>query len=292
MTDQNDNTFTLGEEWQSQRRTLNDEELAGDTIFPNLLQPSTENLSRFLNNTDNRFERMFLAQDQPQNINSFPLPQQEWNQPFPQATQAMTDIFPVNSNNLAQFREYRNPAPALSERGTHTVDSGYGGDGSRRPPPSVGGYTVPTHAGDDAYGLPMHVFENVQGYTLNDNQSVQEPPSTVKSKNITKESLYCDVCKMNFLMTKSVFKKHQNRHERPFKCERCEKGFATNNDKIRHQVTAHQMYHLLENVYVCPECIKNKGSIKVWPRADNFKNHLFTVHSIPKTTKLGQYKRA
>lgn len=72
-------------------------------------------------------------------------------------------------------------------------------------------------------------------------------------------------------------------HTRPFKCarphpncRRSDQGFTTINDLNRHYKTVHKL-GATENVYVCAadEC---KGKDKIWPRLDNFKQHIGRIH--------------
>jgi hypothetical protein len=71
------------------------------------------------------------------------------------------------------------------------------------------------------------------------------------------------------------------KHEKPFKCEvpHCKRaglGFTTTNDLARHQKSVHAI-GLTKKSYQCAaEDCRNKD--KVWPRLDNFKQHVERMH--------------
>ncbi|KAI2625876.1 hypothetical protein GGR54DRAFT_593377 [Hypoxylon sp. NC1633] len=104
----------------------------------------------------------------------------------------------------------------------------------------------------------------------------------------------CDVCK-KLLKTRSEFKKHKQRHDKPFRCDvkDCTRreGFSTSNDLDRHKRSLHPDEKVGGNRYQCPVGMcKNKD--KIWPRADNFRAHLKRVHQKDITTDedLDQYR--
>jgi hypothetical protein len=77
-------------------------------------------------------------------------------------------------------------------------------------------------------------------------------------------------------------RKHQARHEGPHKCSvdecpRAMQGFATVNDRLRHEKSVHKMNTRHTRSYRCfaPSCGKSE---KDWPRLDNFKQHLTRMH--------------
>lgn len=71
------------------------------------------------------------------------------------------------------------------------------------------------------------------------------------------------------------------RHNKPFKCHvpgcrRGGKGFTTVNDLNRHKKSVHRI-GALENSYQCAsEHCRNRE--KIWPRLDNFKQHIHRMH--------------
>ncbi|OAL07168.1 hypothetical protein IQ06DRAFT_8008 [Phaeosphaeriaceae sp. SRC1lsM3a] len=79
---------------------------------------------------------------------------------------------------------------------------------------------------------------------------------------------------------KSDDKKHQLKHEKPWRCDipKCKRkeGFTTSNDLDRHKKSVHRM-RLLDKSYQCKaRSCKNRG--KIWPRRDNFKQHIERMH--------------
>ena len=70
------------------------------------------------------------------------------------------------------------------------------------------------------------------------------------------------------------------RHEKPFRCDvlgctRTE-GFTTSNDLDRHKKSIHKI-GLSDKSYQCAS-EKCKSKTKVWPRLDNFKQHIERIH--------------
>ncbi|KAI1418665.1 hypothetical protein F5Y13DRAFT_184305 [Hypoxylon sp. FL1857] len=128
-------------------------------------------------------------------------------------------------------------------------------------------------------------------------QSQQPPlsPSSAFDRQVNFEgSRTCDICN-KLLKTKSEFKKHKQRHEKPFKCsvKNCTRreGFSTPNDLDRHIRSLHPDENASGNRYRCPigPC-RNKD--KIWPRADNFRAHMKRVHQqeVIADEDLDQYK--
>lgn len=76
-------------------------------------------------------------------------------------------------------------------------------------------------------------------------------------------------------------RKHQIKHSKVFYCDvpRCKRrgqGFGTSNDLERHKKSVHKI-GLLEKSYQCAaESCKTKT--KIWPRLDNFKQHIDRMH--------------
>jgi hypothetical protein len=76
-------------------------------------------------------------------------------------------------------------------------------------------------------------------------------------------------------------RKHKIKHEKVFFCDQkgCKrrgKGFGTSNDLERHKKSVHKI-GLLKGSYLCasPAC---KAKTKIWPRLDNFKQHIERMH--------------
>lgn len=94
-------------------------------------------------------------------------------------------------------------------------------------------------------------------------------------------------CDLSF-RTKSDFVKHRARHVRPYKCTypncKNQQGFANDNELNRHEVSVHKLKSRKGNSkqYVCKhsDC---RYTEKLWPRLDNFKQHLRKVHDVGET---------
>ena len=87
-------------------------------------------------------------------------------------------------------------------------------------------------------------------------------------------------------------RKHTLRHVRPFKCsvQGCSssiKGFPTRNDLDRHQKSVHKIAPAsgTDRTFKCqaPNC---RHARKIWPRADNFRQHCSRLHSDMNTDEL------
>ncbi|CBX95699.1 hypothetical protein LEMA_P028510.1 [Plenodomus lingam JN3] len=79
----------------------------------------------------------------------------------------------------------------------------------------------------------------------------------------------------------SEYKKHQLRHSKPFKCEEpnCKRhgeGFTTCNDLERHKKSVHCI-GLGAGSFQCAS-EKCRNPYKIWPRLDNFKQHIERMH--------------
>ncbi|KAI1093198.1 hypothetical protein F5B19DRAFT_167385 [Rostrohypoxylon terebratum] len=126
-------------------------------------------------------------------------------------------------------------------------------------------------------------------------QSQQSPPSlSVINPQVNLDGRMCEICQ-RVLKTKSEFKKHKQRHDKPFRCnvKNCTRseGFSTPNDLDRHIRSLHPEEHASGNRYRCliGAC---KTKDKIWPRADNFRAHMKRVHRKDQLSDndLDQYK--
>ncbi|KAI2638942.1 hypothetical protein GGS26DRAFT_580676 [Hypomontagnella submonticulosa] len=120
------------------------------------------------------------------------------------------------------------------------------------------------------------------------------PQPAIERRINFEENRECDICHKT-LKTKSEFKKHKQRHDKPFKCDvkNCTRreGFSTPNDLDRHKRSLHPDENAAGSRYQCPiGACRNKE--KIWPRADNFRAHMKRVHQkeLSSDEELDEYK--
>lgn len=88
--------------------------------------------------------------------------------------------------------------------------------------------------------------------------------------------------------------KHNQRHRKAFKCEvpGCtrKEGFGTPNDLDRHKSSVHPELDSGPR-WRCNISAQCQAKDKLWPRADNFRQHLKRVHNQPVSADddLNQY---
>lgn len=76
-------------------------------------------------------------------------------------------------------------------------------------------------------------------------------------------------------------RKHKYKHDKPFVCDvpgcTWARGFTTYNDLTRHKKSKHKINSATKN-YKCmsPNC---RAKNKIWPRLDNFKQHVKRMHT-------------
>jgi hypothetical protein len=182
------------------------------------------------------------------------------------------------------YMDYRSTG-MHSECETIPGDSGYGSC----VPPSVENNSV---YGEDPYPLPHNVEQDLGSFHLNLNEHLADSSSHLgltsnqSSSAAVSESLQCEGCGET-VRTKSELKKHELRHNKPFRCKhvncnRYASGFASQNDRDRHYKTVHRNFNIGKN-YICHHegCLRSQP--KLWPRADNFRSHLNRVHRIKLT---------
>ncbi|PVH99496.1 hypothetical protein DM02DRAFT_656337 [Periconia macrospinosa] len=103
-----------------------------------------------------------------------------------------------------------------------------------------------------------------------------------RSANTGKAVFKCDICK-DVSKCPSDYKKHMLKHDKPHVCDvqGCRraavgKGFTTKNDLDRHKKSVHRV-GVEKGSYQCAsEHCRNRG--KIWPRLDNFKQHINRMH--------------
>ncbi|KAK2069512.1 hypothetical protein P8C59_004090 [Phyllachora maydis] len=109
------------------------------------------------------------------------------------------------------------------------------------------------------------------------NQGGHRPNAGKNQSGRSLHGHYCEHCKKN-VKTRSELKKHDAKHRKPHHCDvpGCKRtnGFMTVNDLARHQRSVHQAAGIK---YRCQlESCRTRD--KLWPRADNFRQHLSKVH--------------
>ncbi|KAF1837483.1 hypothetical protein BDW02DRAFT_491271 [Decorospora gaudefroyi] len=127
----------------------------------------------------------------------------------------------------------------------------------------------------------MNVVETVpsEGTVMSRMPSDQRSQLSGRSGKSSKTT-QCHVCGETSTCN-SNYRKHMLKHEKPFKCEiagckRADKGFTTINDLDRHKKSVH-LIGLQTRSYQCAaQYCKNRA--KVWPRLDNFKQHVERMH--------------
>jgi hypothetical protein len=94
-----------------------------------------------------------------------------------------------------------------------------------------------------------------------------------------------------FLRILTVYqpRKHILKHEKPYRCEirgcrRGPKGFTTVNDLNRHKKSVHRIGSTTKSYQCASEHCRNKE--KIWPRLDNFKQHVNRMHNDEDASEL------
>lgn len=86
------------------------------------------------------------------------------------------------------------------------------------------------------------------------------------------------------VLTPTSSRKHRQRHLKSHKCPypdcKGQRGFSTSNDLVRHRRSVHGEHRLPGRSFVCNHCAPGPKGLKIWPRADNFRSHLFRTHRI------------
>ncbi|KAL6159510.1 hypothetical protein ACJBU6_01948 [Exserohilum turcicum] len=130
----------------------------------------------------------------------------------------------------------------------------------------------------------MNVDSTVSEATVSHVASDQKSRvSSTRSRRSSNRPTKCEYPDCNEIFRcPSEYKKHSLKHEKPFKCDapkcrRTEVGFATVNDLDRHRKSVHSI-DLDHKSYKC--AAKNcKSKDKLWPRLDNFKQHVHRMHA-------------
>ncbi|KAF5019262.1 hypothetical protein F66182_8737 [Fusarium sp. NRRL 66182] len=243
------------------------------------------------------------ARSQPQTIpfwQSWP-GDEPWNPLFSGASsdgQTRTQFLgSVGSANFqTSYQDYRSE-PILSECDTNPEDSAYGS----RLTHSIGNPSAyGEELGPDVQSLEPHnpetqlVNRNLENLQLQcqtapgdprlyqDQWTRPRPPASVATAPVGGERRWsCNECHKR-CRTRSELRKHELKHTLPWLCDvhGCPrtKGFTSKNDLDRHKRTVHGDRTVAGRNFVCNigNCAKKN---KVWPRADNFRSHLYRIHS-------------
>ncbi|KAK7191653.1 uncharacterized protein CC84DRAFT_598208 [Paraphaeosphaeria sporulosa] len=140
--------------------------------------------------------------------------------------------------------------------------------------------------------LPTGIFEmsnlNVNSAPSESTTEYIPPPSdqasvySGRSQNQGKSIYLCSKCK-EVSKCPSDYKKHMLKHDKPHTCDvqGCRraaqgKGFTTINDLQRHKKSVHRIGVERDSYQCASEHCRNRG--KIWPRLDNFKQHISRMH--------------
>ncbi|KAH8752890.1 hypothetical protein F5882DRAFT_419559 [Hyaloscypha sp. PMI_1271] len=175
------------------------------------------------------------------------------------------------------------------------------------PAPSVDIYSV-TASSSQISTAPLHGVEgSVIGLTSGANPQLIETAQSHKASTTytrpekpplnSNGEMTCnhsDCSNKNLIFTNfGKWSKHQNKHDRPFKCSvaSCDRieGFTSKGDQERHERSVHkalssevgtQSGTSLKPPYFCdePDCTRGPGSNNGFPRKDNLKDHVQRIH--------------
>ncbi|KAF2750559.1 hypothetical protein M011DRAFT_464352 [Sporormia fimetaria CBS 119925] len=188
---------------------------------------------------------------------------------------------PTESSSMAQLSgTYRNGCfHSLNPMGPGS-DSGYQSLPSHSVishDPEMPDHTLPPEVTLQIGNMHVGSVSSHGGEAHGPTPSVYSNGSTTRSNGKALRCPQCgDISKCN-----SDFKKHMSRHEKKYKCDirpcrRGGKGFTTQNDLDRHKKSVHGIGALTNSYKCASEACRTKG--KLWPRLDNFKQHIHRMH--------------
>ncbi|KAL5449444.1 hypothetical protein PMIN06_006824 [Paraphaeosphaeria minitans] len=148
--------------------------------------------------------------------------------------------------------------------------------------------------------LPTGMFEmsnlNVTSAPSESTTEYVPPPSdqasvySGRSQNQSKSIYVCSKCK-EVSKCPSDYKKHMLKHDKPHACDvqGCRrvaqgKGFTTINDLQRHKKSVHRIGVERDSYQCASDHCRNRS--KIWPRLDNFKQHITRMHGDEDETDL------
>ncbi|CAO2656646.1 Nn.00g054490.m01.CDS01 [Neocucurbitaria sp. VM-36] len=189
---------------------------------------------------------------------------------------------PLSQPNV-QYGSYRGALGPGSDIDSHVLpsDSGY----HSQPPQSV----FSNDQGQISHDAPSHISYQVRDINVESTPSEALPIARLHSDQISQissrsgksgKAIQCPECDETS-KCRSDFKKHILKHKKPFKCDvpnckRAGQGFTTINDLDRHKKSVHRI-GLRTKSYQCAAAnCRNKE--KIWPRLDNFKQHIDRMH--------------
>lgn len=146
--------------------------------------------------------------------------------------------------------------------------------------------------------VPIDMYQlNVSSAPSESTEAVDR--ASVYSSRSTKGTFTCSLCKevskcpsdfkyvpieiINDAHAHVTCRKHRLKHDKPHTCDvpGCRrassgKGFTTINDLMRHKKSVHRIGVERDSYQCASEHCRNKG--KIWPRLDNFKQHISRMH--------------
>ena len=252
-------------------------------------------LTRFYSGRDDPW----IPQQSLLQYSTMPVPSQRAITSQPRPTAPDVAVFDHHSSAPSSEVGSSNAVPCRSDSGYMTkpattrsvqsVDSGETNDlstrfDSMRP---YGG--APRHARQSINQfptVPQPILGNAQGLPVNSLQchhcgEIQKCRSDYKY----------DFGPLSHLFETDEIRKHITRHEKPHKCDvlGCtrKEGFTSANDLDRHKKSKHNITptHGSDRSYKCAaeQC---KKKVKIWPRLDNFRQHVLKIHPEENTDVL------
>ncbi|KAJ8112370.1 hypothetical protein OPT61_g5249 [Boeremia exigua] len=193
-------------------------------------------------------------------------------------TSSSRNVAPFAQQDIEQYRE------GPCSENDNASDSGYHTQPTRSvlSEPGRGGQELPTDFIVQARNMNVDVVPNIS----------QPMARTISQRSVSQHSsrsgghrqqIPCRETGCSIISRCiSEHKRHMLRHEKKFVCDvpdckREGKGFSTVNDLERHKKSVHKIGIAKSKSYQCAAA-KCANSTKIWPRLDNFKQHLERMH--------------
>ncbi|KAF3760473.1 hypothetical protein M406DRAFT_334107 [Cryphonectria parasitica EP155] len=213
--------------------------------------------------------------------------------PVEAALNSVGSSLPVPAASLAEpfgdlqttgiyFVPHRSHAPSSECDTLGPSDSGYGSASRTGPSVANGSVYGDCDRSGETASVASHSMSLPYASSMLSSGNWRSSDSALEGDfgiNENGNELVCHVCKAQ-VKNKSELKA---KHEKPHRCKvpGCQRieGFSTTNDVERHMRSRHPGSSSNGKYYKCgvPDC-RTKG--KVWPRADNFRQHLKRIHKI------------